>query len=502
MRRIDHSSGYMCAVDDTTTLSGFSDPADARALALRPQPQLFVVIECERLAAGGSRHSLASIDTVVIGRGREHAAVREIAGQGADARSTLKLTLADRRMSSAHVRITRVSYHSFAIEDLGSKNGTSLNGTLINQRVLLGDGDVIEAGATFLLFRAAALSSDAEPIDVTSQALTPPAPGMATLHSGLAHSFSQLARVAAVDGAICILGATGTGKEVIARAVHQLSRRPGPFVPVNCGALPGGLVESELYGHKRGAFSGADKDRIGMVQSANGGTLFLDEVGDLPLASQASLLRFLQQREVTPLGGRKPEPVDVRVISATNQDIPALVEKGKFRADLWARLSGFVTRLPALRARREDLGLLLASLCDKLAPERMSELALERPSARALMAHTWPLNVRELENVVRTSLALSPTAELVLRDLAEPQAAGGPGGRTVDTYAPTPVPAPPGAPAGAITDQPAEARRESIEEALRQHRGNVAAAARQLGCSRGALHRWIKDLGIDADRHR
>src|SRR5262249_11502013 len=153
--------------------------------------------------------------------------------------------------------------------------------------------------------------------------------------------------------------ATGTGKEVIARSVHQLSRRPGPFVPVNCGALPTGLVESELYGHKRGAFSGADRDRVGMVQSANGGTLFLDEGGDLPPGSQASLLRFLQQREVTPLGARKPEPVDVRVISATNQDIPALVEKGKFRADLWARLSGFVTRLPPLRSRREDLGLLL-----------------------------------------------------------------------------------------------------------------------------------------------
>jgi DNA-binding NtrC family response regulator len=492
----------MCAVDDTTTLSGFSDPSDARTLALRPQPQLFVVLECEHISSGGSRHSLASIDVIEIGRGRERASVREVTGAGAEARSTLRLTLADRRMSSAHVRITRVSYHAFAIEDLGSKNGTSVNGTLITQRVLLGDGDVIEAGATFLLFRAAALSSELEPIDATSPSLTPPAPGMATLHTGLAHTFGQLARVATVDGAICILGATGTGKEVIARAVHQLSRRPGPFVPVNCGALPSGLVESELYGHKRGAFSGADRDRIGMVQSANGGTLFLDEVGDLPLASQASLLRFLQQREVTPLGGRKPEAVDVRVISATNQDIPGLVEKGKFRADLWARLSGFVTRLPALRARREDLGLLLASLCEKLAPERTGELALERPSARALMAHAWPLNVRELENVVRTSLALSVGGELVLRDLGDPPAAPVPGGRTVDTYAPTPVPAPGAAPAGAISEQPVDARRESIEEALRQHRGNVAAAARQLGCSRGALHRWIKDLGLDADRYR
>jgi DNA-binding NtrC family response regulator len=498
MRRIDHGSGYMCAVDDTTTLSGFSDASDARTIALRPQPQLFVVLECERLFAGGSRHSLADVDVIEIGRGRERTAVREPIGAGADVRTLLRLGLADRRMSSAHVRITRVSYHSFAIEDLGSKNGTIVNGAVIGQRTLLGDGDVIEAGATFFIFRAAALSTDLEPLDVLSKQLTPPAPGMATLGTALAHSFQQLARVSVVDGAICLLGATGTGKEVIARAVHQLSRRPGPFVPVNCGALPAGLVESELYGHKRGAFSGADRDRVGMVQSASGGTLFLDEVGDLPLPSQASLLRFLQQREVTPLGARKPEAVDVRVISATNQDIPALVEKGKFRADLWARLSGFVARLPPLRARREDLGLLLATLVEKLAPERVGELALERQSARALMAHPWPLNVRELENVVRTSLALSTGTELVLRDLGEAPTPLPPA-RTVDTFSPTPTsPSSPGAP----PEPPADARKESIEEALAQHRGNVAAAARQLGCSRGALHRWIKDLGIDADRYR
>ncbi|MCU1383052.1 MAG: sigma-54 dependent transcriptional regulator, partial [Acidobacteria bacterium] len=269
----------------------------------------------------------------------------------------------------------------------------------------------------------------------TARQLPPASDGLVYRDPAMLEVVQRAQRIAGSDASVLVQGESGTGKEVIARSVHQLSRRPGPFVPVNCGALPGGLVESELYGHKRGAFSGADRDRIGMVQSANGGTLFLDEVGDLPLASQASLLRFLQQREVTPLGGRKPEPVDVRVISATNQDIPGLVEKGKFRADLWARLSGFVTRLPALRARREDLGLLLATLCEKLAPERTGELALERPSARALMAHAWPLNVRELENVVRTSLALSPGTELVLRDLGEPPPTPVPGARTVDTLA-------------------------------------------------------------------
>ncbi len=493
----------MCVVDDTTTLSGFSDPSDTRALVLRPQPQLFIVLECERINAGGSRHSLLNIETVEIGRGRDRSAVRDLGGDAAsDGKGTLRLQLADRRMSSAHVRIVRVSQHAFAIEDQGSKNGTSVNGQLVTQRTLLGDGDVIEAGATFFLYRSAALASDLEPLDAMSEALQPLAPGMATLSTSLSHVFAQLARVASVDGAICLLGATGTGKEVIARAVHQLSRRTGPFVPVNCGALPAGLVESELYGHKRGAFSGADRDRTGMVQSANGGTLFLDEIGDLPLASQASLLRFLQQREVTPLGGRKPEPVDVRVISATNQDIPALVEKGKFRADLWARLSGFVARLPPLRARREDLGLLLASLCEKLAPERAGTLALERSSARALLAHAWPLNVRELENVIRTSLALSGV-ELVLRELGDPPPTPAPLNRSggavtssaVDSASSLGLPTP--VPEGAT-----EARRSGIEDALRQHRGNVAAAARQLGCSRGALHRWLKDLNIDADRYR
>jgi DNA-binding NtrC family response regulator len=486
----------MCDVDDTTTLSGFSDPSDARTIALRPQAQLFVVVECEHLAAGGSRHALTGVDTVEIHRGRDRTTLREPAGQGPDARTTLRLTMVDRRMSGAHVRISRVSTHSFAIEDLGSKNGTSVNGQTITQRTLLGDGDVIEAGATFMLYRSGALSTDLEPLDALSRHLTPPALGMATLNTSLAHVFQQLARVATVDGAICVLGATGTGKDVIARAVHALSGRAGPFVPVNCGALPTGLVESELYGHKRGAFSGADRDRVGMVQSANGGTLFLDEIGDLPLGSQASLLRFLQQREVTPLGGRKPEPVDVRVISATNQDIPSLVDKGKFRADLWARLSGFVARLPPLRARREDLGMLLSTLCAKLAPDVAGKLVLDRASARALLAHAWPLNVRELENVVRSSLALSTGADLVLRDL--PEVAGAASSRpSFEVPTPNHTPTPP-----AVAEGPAHERRAGIEEALRLHRGNVAAAARHLGCSRGALHRWLNDLQIDADRYR
>jgi DNA-binding NtrC family response regulator len=205
----------------------------------------------------------------------------------------------------------------------------------------------------------------------------------------------------------------------------------------------------------------------------------------------------------------------VRVIAATNQDIPAFIEKGKFRADLWARLSGFVVRLPTLRARREDLGMLLSTLIAKLAPERAATIGLERASARAMLAYSWPLNVRELENLVRTSLALSPDRDLVLRELAAPSAESTPladsmQGGPLHTP-PTPLTTgaastpPPSATAAATAgdDEPLSGNRKAaIEHALRAQRGNVAAAARMLGCSRGALHRWLRDLGIDADRYR
>src|SRR5207302_1217977 len=189
-------------------------------------------------------------------------------------------------------------------------------------------------------------------------------------------------------------GETGTGKEVIARAIHAASRRPGAFVAVNCGALAPNLVESELFGHKKGAFSGATEDHNGLVRAADKGTLLLDEIGDLPVPTQAALLRVLQQREVLPLGTTKPMPVDLRVVAASHRDLEAEVGAGRFREDLWSRLAGYTAQLPALRDRREDLGLLVAALLARLVQTRPIRFTSE--AGLALVQYDWPRNVREL----------------------------------------------------------------------------------------------------------
>jgi transcriptional regulator with PAS, ATPase and Fis domain len=278
--------------------------------------------------------------------------------------------------------------------------------------------------------------------------------------------------------AILVRGESGTGKELIAAAVHELSRRAGAFVPVNCGALPAQLVASELFGSKKGAFSGAE-ERSGLVRAADRGTLFLDEIGDLALEAQASLLRVLQEGEVLPLGAAKPSKVDVRVVAATHRDLEAMVATGAFRQDLFARLSFHTIRLPPLRERREDIGLLLAGIVRRRLPERATSIALKPSGARSLFAASWPLNVRELERVVLAAAALSPDPLLDLR-ASLPQSTSDPAIAAAD-------------------DADLKTRLESL---LRAHRGNISAVAAEMGKARMQIQRWLKKFGLDAESYR
>ncbi|MGZ3429051.1 MAG: sigma 54-interacting transcriptional regulator, partial [Polyangia bacterium] len=308
---------------------------------------LFAVLSCDEPLTSSARWPLDDVDEVVFVRGK--AAAPSAADRG-DGRLTLRLP--DRAVSGTHARLCR-TLGGWSIEDTRSTNGTFVNESRV-ERALLVDGDRIEIGHSFFVFRAEL------PVDVP-----PPRrdlPGLCTHAPTLAARFAELERIAPSAVPVVILGESGTGKELMARAAHRLSGRKGPFVPVNCGALPTTLVQSELFGYKRGAFSGADEDRPGLVRSADRGTLFLDEIGDLPLASQAALLRVLQEGEVTPLGATRPIAIDVRVVAATHRDLDALVAAGQFRADLLARLGGWTLTLPPLRERLEDLGLLLAGL--------------------------------------------------------------------------------------------------------------------------------------------
>jgi transcriptional regulator with PAS, ATPase and Fis domain len=249
---------------------------------------LYVALDCEHLHASSARYALADVEEVVIGRAEQRSA-RRCVEQGA---SRLSLGLPDRWLSSSHACLSRV-LGKWMLEDSKSKNGTFVNGAPIT-RVELADGDVVEAGHVFFVFRDVEVPASGASGDAEAKALPSSAPGLRTLVPHLEDSFAKLARVAPSEVSVVVHGESGTGKELIARAIHQLSGRPGPFIAVNCGALPPALVEGELFGHKKGAFSGATEDRPGLVRAAHHGTLFLDEIGDLPAAAQPAFLRVLQ----------------------------------------------------------------------------------------------------------------------------------------------------------------------------------------------------------------
>jgi transcriptional regulator with GAF, ATPase, and Fis domain len=288
-------------------------------------------------------------------------------------------------------------------------------------------------------------------------------------------------RVAETSLPVLIEGATGTGKELVARALHANGPRRGrPFVGVNCGALPDLLLESELFGHARGAFTGADRARPGLMREASGGTLFLDEIGETSPALQVKLLRALQSAEVTPLGTDRPVPVDVRVVAATNRDLARQVAEGKFREDLFYRLNVVRLRVPPLVERREDLPELAAHFLARLAaqtggaPKRLGRAAL-----RALLRHDFPGNVRELENLLSTAAVFAPGEELRPEDLPLPaagEAAAGAG--------------------GSRREQLRATDRRLVERALRDCGYNLSAAARKLGVSRPTIYRWLRVHGL------
>jgi transcriptional regulator with PAS, ATPase and Fis domain len=429
-------------------------PAAVRSRAA-PRDALFVVLQCRRPAAAPACIKIDQGATIELGRGTVFAVVARSDG--------VRVEIPDPVMSSLHARIQPL-VGGVVIEDAGSKNGTRIDG-VPQKSAPLRDGTWIETGDTLLRYRQGVLAG--------SDPLVQYAAGddLATVVPELAARFAELATIAIAQLPILVLGETGTGKEIVARAVHRLAHRTGAFVAVNCGAIPATLVESELFGHKRGGFSGAHDDRAGLVRSADRGTLFLDEIGELPAPAQAALLRVLQEHEVVPVGGDRPIPVDLRVVAATHRDLEAAVATGGFREDLYGRLAGQIVRLPPLRERLEDLGLLLARL---LARHATSDVTIELDTARALVRHRWPRNVRELEMTLLAMLA------------ADPRCLRAPAG-----FAAAPV----------LRDDEADRKRQ-LEDLLVQHRGNVSHVAKAMGKARSLVQKWLERYGIDAARYR
>ncbi|QDD66844.1 sigma-54-dependent Fis family transcriptional regulator [Herbaspirillum seropedicae] len=302
--------------------------------------------------------------------------------------------------------------------------------------------------------------------------------------------FKQIGRAATSDATVLVLGETGTGKELVARALHRNGARAArPFVAVNCAAIPAELIESELFGHVKGAFSGATSLRLGRFQEADGGTLFLDEIGDMELATQAKILRVLQERELTPVGGNQSVRVDVRVIAATHRDLQHEITQGRFREDLWYRLQVLTIMVPALRERPGDILTIAEHFLRQLggdAPKRISPAA-----ARLLLQHAWPGNVRELRNTMERAAVMSHGLCIEAEDIG--------------LSARHPVGAASAASAPAIDwDGPlaaalAEVERVMIERALQGAAGNRAEAARRLGISRQQLYRRLEEAGKSHD---
>jgi two-component system, NtrC family, response regulator len=296
--------------------------------------------------------------------------------------------------------------------------------------------------------------------------------------------FALVQRVAPTDATVLVLGENGTGKELVAHAIHQASpRRDRPFIPINCGAIPETLLESELFGHERGAFTDAHRAREGKVELADGGTLFLDEIGDLPVHLQVKLLRFLQDHVVERIGGREPHHVDVRVVAATNRDLKAALAAGQFREDLYYRLSVLTIQVPPLRERGDDVRMLAEFFLEDYARHHKRRFkGFTQAGMRAVMGYAWPGNVRELENRVQRGVIMARDAYLRPEDL-ELEEPVGEGPSTLQ----------------AARDQ---AERVAIVEALSRNAGNITRAARDVDVSRPTFHDLLKKHGIEAQRFR
>ena len=395
--------------------------------------------------------------------------------------------LNDTLVSGHHARVVK-TVGGYELVDLGSKNGTWVDNVRVDERAGLRDGALVFIGNHVGVFR---LASTLEVEAIKNELVNPLGP-VATVCPPLALACDRLRRLSASDSELLILGETGSGKEVYARAVHLASGRKGRFVAINCGAIPRELVESELFGYRVGAHSTAHQAKPGLIEEAEGGTLFLDEIGEMTGEAQIKLLRFLQDRELTPLGSTRPRRIDVRVIAATNRTTPGSGGKvaGGLRDDIVARLGAAPIHLPPLRNRIEDLGVLIAHFL-RASPE----LKLEQPAFRALCLHGWPLNVRELEKIITTAAILTTAGQAIaLRDLPEPIARA--------ASAPVTVPAAGSGPLVARRIGGPSPTPEQLEELLKRYDGNVADVSRELGKHRAAVWRWLKKFGIGPQKYR
>jgi DNA-binding NtrC family response regulator len=440
---------------------------------------LTLVVSASDLAIAPSRHFVDTVDAVLFTRGP-----RRTTRDEGDGLRRLNLQIPDPYLSSDHGRMLRVQQR-WMVESPRSKNGVVVNGE-VTRCATVEIGDVIEVGHGVFLLEQIATSKDTA-LDQFLNKDAHSLPLLASLHPDLIATESALVRIARSTIPVLLHGETGTGKEVYAQALHTSSGRRGPFVAVNCGALSPSLLEAELFGHRKGAFSGATNDRSGYVRAADGGTLFLDEIQSLSPAGQVALLRVLQDNEVIAVGDTRAVSVDLRVCAASQLPLVAEVEAGRFRSDLYARLLGYELRLPPLRERRDDLGYLIASLLRRLSVEPVE---IVPAAARCLVEYDWPRNIRELERCLAAALVLADKRPIDVPHLPAVITAYRRGRDVTGPPAPSD-----------LGDSDAQVRLE-LAAKLTEHQGNVSAVARDLGKHREQIQRLIRRFGFDIDLFR
>ena len=432
-----------------------------------PTPHLLIVLEGNDPLSGGARFSLANAGEVVIARADERKATRSRAET-----QSVRVTTTSRLVSKkGHARLDRTA-EGWVITDLDSTNGVYLNGVKI-KKALLQPGDVFALGRVFCMI----VDYPGDQGDLDLADVNEGLPGTLTLDPVFADRIERLRAEAKRDSPVVIIGETGTGKEFLAKAIHHMSDRRGPFVGINCGAFPRELIASELFGHVKGAFTGA-AGGIGHVRRAERGTLLLDELVSAPEEFQVSLLRAMQEKEVLPVGAKRAEPVNVRYVAAVQVPPDEAVEAGKIRRDLMAR---FVIQLdlPPLRERREDIGIFVAT---KMCSLGITGRPLSFDACNRLLLHDWPDNIRELTNTIERWTAVADSEEIEPDErpvLRSDSVSSRPRRPTVDAN---------------LADQ--------LQTLLRDTRGNVAEVAVRVGFKRTLVYHYIKKFGIDPKRFR
>jgi transcriptional regulator with GAF, ATPase, and Fis domain len=425
-------------VSSTPGSTTLRDDDSAQAPVLPSEPRLYVLASPDEKVVGRD-YRLLKTEAFLLGRGVDRGGV----------------SIGDPRMSRLHARVVWDGRSGTSrLDDADSANGCFVDGER-RASSQLRHGSVIRLGNTVLVF------AEGDPM----AAVVP-----------------RARRAAESDVSILISGPTGTGKEVLARQIHADSKRPGDFIAVNCASLSENLVGSELFGHTRGAFSGAGFERPGLFRAAQRGTLLLDEVGDLPLALQPALLRALQERAVRPIGAEREIPVDVRVLAATHQDLRHAMDQNRFRRDLFARLAQVELQLPPLNQRTHELASLIAAIAKRFG----LTVNVNADAMEALALWHWPHNVRELENLLLKLRVFSDTTCELDRQFLEREAS-----ELVQRLRPSRPPL-----AAPDTDRSKRPTREELAQVLARHAGNVVLAAAEFGTSRTQVYRWLKRYGL------